>query len=269
MDPTRLRADCAHCFALCCVAPAFAASADFAIDKPAGRPCPNLGADFRCGIHDRLRPAGFPGCAVFDCFGAGQRVAQLTFAGRDWRSHPELAESMFSVFAIMRSLHELLWYLTEALRLPVGGVAAELRAVLAETERLAGLGPDELAVLDVPGHRAAVNAVLQRASEAARAGVRRPEVELRGADLVGADLHNADLAGANLRGARLVGANLRGARLRLADLTGADCRAADLHGADLRTALFLTQAQLDAATGDHTTLLPADRRSPGHWSSRP
>ena len=36
-----LRADCTRCFALCCVAPAFAASADFAIDKPAGQPCPN------------------------------------------------------------------------------------------------------------------------------------------------------------------------------------------------------------------------------------
>ena len=41
-----LRADCAQCFGLCCVAPAFVASADFAITKPAGRPCPNLAADF-------------------------------------------------------------------------------------------------------------------------------------------------------------------------------------------------------------------------------
>ncbi|HEY6597232.1 MAG TPA: pentapeptide repeat-containing protein, partial [Asanoa sp.] len=35
-----LRADCTRCVGLCCVAPAFSASADFAIDKPAGRPCP-------------------------------------------------------------------------------------------------------------------------------------------------------------------------------------------------------------------------------------
>ena len=81
-----LRADCSRCFALCCVAPAFAASADFAIDKPAGHPCPNLQEeDFRCGIHDRLRERGFPGCTVFDCFGAGQQVAQVTFGGRDLR----------------------------------------------------------------------------------------------------------------------------------------------------------------------------------------
>ena len=37
----RLRADCARCAGLCCVAPAFAASADFAIDKPAGHACPH------------------------------------------------------------------------------------------------------------------------------------------------------------------------------------------------------------------------------------
>ncbi len=57
----RLRADCTRCAGLCCVAPAFAASADFAIDKPAGRPCPHLGDDFRCGIHEHLDQRGFHG----------------------------------------------------------------------------------------------------------------------------------------------------------------------------------------------------------------
>ena len=83
-----LRADCTRCFGICCVAPAFSASADFALDKPAGQPCPNLGADSRCGIHRDLRQRGFPGCTVFDCFGAGQQVAQVTFGGRDWRAGP-------------------------------------------------------------------------------------------------------------------------------------------------------------------------------------
>ena len=86
--PTRrarahLRADCSRCAGLCCVAPAFAASADFAIDKPAGTPCPNLRDDFRCGIHAAAAAsAGFPGCEVFDCFGAGQQLTQVTFGGR-------------------------------------------------------------------------------------------------------------------------------------------------------------------------------------------
>ena len=59
-----LRADCERCFGLCCVAPAFSASADFAIDKAAGQACPNLRSDFRCSIHDRLRKRSFPGCVV-------------------------------------------------------------------------------------------------------------------------------------------------------------------------------------------------------------
>ena len=83
-----LRADCSRCAGLCCVAPAFAASADFAIDKPAGVACPNLADDFRCGIHAQLRDRGFPGCTVFDCFGAGQHITQGTFGGRTWRESP-------------------------------------------------------------------------------------------------------------------------------------------------------------------------------------
>src|SRR5690606_37914114 len=76
-DP--LTADCSRCAGLCCVALPFAASADFAVDKAAGTPCGHLQPDFRCGIHDGLREAGYPGCTVFDCFGAGQRVVQVTF----------------------------------------------------------------------------------------------------------------------------------------------------------------------------------------------
>ena len=119
-----LQADCERCFALCCVVPAFSASADFAIDKSAGQPCPNLRPDFRCSIHHQLRPRGFPGCASYDCFGAGQQVAQVTFGGRDWREAPETAARMFQSFTVMRQLHELLWYLSEALGLPAARPAA-------------------------------------------------------------------------------------------------------------------------------------------------
>ena len=80
-DRSGLRADCERCFGLCCVALPFAVSADFALDKPAGTPCPNLRGDHRCGIHAKLRPSGFTGCTVYDCFGAGQRVSQVTFGG--------------------------------------------------------------------------------------------------------------------------------------------------------------------------------------------
>jgi len=129
LSPRALRADCANCAALCCVAPGFSASADFAIDKAPGQPCPHLDAGFRCSIHAQLRPRGFPGCAAYDCFGAGQHVTQSTFGGSDWRRQPGIAAEMFASFAVMRPLHELLWYVTEALALDAAGpVHADLAA---------------------------------------------------------------------------------------------------------------------------------------------
>ncbi|GIJ20951.1 pentapeptide repeat-containing protein [Micromonospora lutea] len=264
-----LQADCARCFGLCCVAPAFAASADFAIDKPAGQPCRNLRADFGCAIHTELRERGFSGCTVFDCFGAGQRVAQVTFGGRDWRAAPHSAQQMFDVFAVMRPLHELLWYLTEALRLrPPTDLRTELEAALVETERLAGGSPETLLALDVDAHRATVNALLSRTADVARAHG-GAGADLRGAALIGRDLRRATLRGANLRGALLIGADLRGVDLARADLTGADLRGADLRGADLSEVLFLHRSQVDAARGDSRTRLPQRISRPGHWSHLP
>ena len=260
-----LRADCESCFALCCVAPAFSASADFAINKPAGQACPNLQADFRCDIHTRLRQQGFRGCTVYDCFGAGQRVSQVTFGGQDWRRAPGTAQQMFEVFPIMRDLHELLWYVTEALTLQAARpVRGELRRALEETERLTGQSPGDLLELDVAAHRRDVNELLLAASELARAEVRHRK-DHRGADLIGADLKGANLRGASLRGAYLVGADLRGADLRLADVIGADLRGADIRGADLTGTIFLIQSQLDGAKGDSDTTLPSSFSQPAHW----
>jgi uncharacterized protein YjbI with pentapeptide repeats len=263
---TSLRADCERCFGLCCVAPAFSVSADFAIDKGAGQACPHLRQDFRCSIHDRLGQEGFPGCAVYDCFGAGQKVAQVTFGGQDWRRVPGIAEQMFQVFTIMRQLHELLWYLSEALTLPQARpLHGDLSRALDETERLTHSSPGALVELDVAAHRRDINTLLLRASELARAGARRRGGDLRGADLIGKDLKGADLRSASLRGARLIGADLSGADLTMADLTGADLRGAQLSGADFTRSIFLTQSQLDAAKGDLHTKLSPPLAIPAHW----
>ncbi|MFF7456781.1 pentapeptide repeat-containing protein [Kitasatospora sp. NPDC008115] len=260
-----LVSDCGSCFGLCCVALPFAAGTDFAVNKAAGSACRNLKTDFTCGIHERLRESGFPGCTVYDCFGAGQQVSQVTFGGRGWREAPEDAGAMFEVFPVVRQLHELLWYLTEALTFePARPVHGELRRALEETGRLAGGTPEEILAVDVPAHRQAVAELLLKASELVRAAVPRRR-EHRGADLFGARLRGADLRGANLRGALLVAADLAGADLRLADLVGADLRDANLAGADLTEALFLTQAQLNAARGDATTRLPSALKRPTHW----
>lgn len=258
-----LRADCASCFGLCCVVPAFTASSDFAIDKPAGKPCPNLGTDHRCGIHAELRDRGFPGCTVFDCFGAGQQVSQVTFAGRGWREDRATARSMFEVFPVMRGLHELLWYLTEALALPAAKpVHRELAKARDDVRQLTLGSPGEVAAVDVMAQRVKANPLLLKASELARG--KGPDH--RGADLAGKPMRNARLGRASLRGALLIGTDLRGADLTRADLTGADLRGADLSGADLTGAIFCTQSQLDAARGDAATRIPAGRTRPGHWA---
>ncbi|NUR70265.1 MAG: pentapeptide repeat-containing protein [Hamadaea sp.] len=252
----RLRADCASCVGLCCVAPAFAKSADFAITKPAAKPCPNLRADFRCGIHSRLRESGFPGCTVFDCFGAGQHIT-AAFGGRSWRDEP----TMLAAFPVMRDLHELLYYLSEALSMPAAApLYPQLTAMLEKVSQLASsLDPSaDPAVL-----RAEANPLLLEASSL----VRRPAgPDHRGAALFGASLRGASLRRASLRGATLVGADLRQADLREADVIGADFRGADLRGADLTGALFLTQAQLDAARGDSRTRVPGALRHPARWA---
>ncbi|MEE1840189.1 MULTISPECIES: pentapeptide repeat-containing protein [unclassified Streptomyces] len=266
-DRAVLRADCASCFGLCCVALTLTRSADFAIDKDAGEPCGNLQEDFRCGIHTELRTRGFPGCTVYDCFGAGQKVSRETFDGQDWRGAPRTARQMFQVFPVMRQLHELLWYLTEALSLEAARpLHGEIRRTLEETERLTRVPADAFSDLDVAGHRDTVAELLLRTSQLVRATApRRKKRDRRGADLMGARLKDADLRGADLRGAYLIAADLTGADLRLADLIGADFRDADLSGADLTGSLFLTQAQLNAAKGDAATKLPPSLRRPAHW----
>ena len=142
-DPrSRLSADCGNCFGLCCVVLTFTRSADFAIDKPAGEACPNLSDDHRCTIHSQLRTKGFPGCTVYDCFGAGQELS---------KRGPE----MFAALPILRQLHELLWYLTEALEYNANAQPA--------IDHVEGVSrTPNLADVDVAAERAAVKRELHR-----------------------------------------------------------------------------------------------------------
>lgn len=257
---------CERCVGLCCVALPFGAGADFPFDKPAGQPCPNLAADHRCTIHDRLRPSGFPACVAYDCFGAGQHVTQVTFGGGDWRRDPSSAEAMFAAFRALRPVHELRAHVREA-----GGwaaaaeVHAELEAVGDDLVALGDLDAAALTAVDVGAWRARVAPLLRRASALVRAAVRTDAADLAGADLVGASLTGRDLRAADLRGSLLVGADLARADLRDACLLGADLRGALLAGADLRGALFLTRSQLESAVGDAATRLPTHLAAPAHW----
>ncbi len=274
ISPVNLKANCEKCYGLCCVALPFSASADFAFSKEAGRPCRNLLDDFRCGIHDVLRPSGFAGCTVYDCFGAGQQVSQEIYPGRDWRTGAVTAKEMFAVFLIVRQLHELLWYLEEALTLASAeSLRRRLNAAHDAITVLVSASAAELLAFDVARQRSSVAALLVQTSSVVRAAVARDRpqqrrVQYAGADLLGARLAHSDLRAADFRSTNLIGADLRGADLRMADVLGADLRAADVSGANLSTALFLTQFQLNSARGDGSTSFPAKLTKPGHWMSQ-
>jgi len=250
---------------LCCVALPFARSADFPVDKPAGRPCLHLADDDRCGIHDRLRATGWRGCAAYDCFGAGQHVSQTLFGGVSWREDPSSAATMFAVLPVVHQLHEMLTHLHEAsVR---SRREATVDAATGKVQALTYGAPADLLGVDLPALRREVGQLLRAVSLQVRSAARVDgRVQRAGADLLGADLRGADLRAADLRGALLVAADLRGADLRCADLLGADLRDADVRGADLREALFLSRPQLAAARGDRTTRLPTWLRRPGHWT---
>lgn len=271
-DATDLRADCSRCSALCCVALPYAASADFAYDKPAGTPCRHLDR-FACTIHAQLPERGFPGCTVFDCLGAGQQVTQHTYGGVAWRDRPELADDVFAAFQIMRRLHELRWYLRQADRpdQPTR-IVQRVRMLADRTRELADQRAEDLLQTDVSGHRAVVDEVLSDVSRRVRRTALRSVRDItdrpnrtRRADLVGARLAGVDLRGCDFRGALLLGADLRRCDLRGADVIGADLRGADLTGADLSDTLFVTEPQLAGARGDARTRLPDGVRRPGRW----
>ncbi|MGC9382281.1 pentapeptide repeat-containing protein [Streptomyces sp. MH13] len=263
-----LQADCGSCFGLCCVALPFSRSSDFPVNKSAGTPCGNLQEDFRCGIHERLRDKGYSGCTVFDCFGAGQKVSQVTFEGVSWREDPGAARAMYEVFPVVRQLQELLKYTAQALDLPSARPAhRDLRRAYEQIDALTRDTAQTLLAVDVDALRGEVNPLLLRASELARAAVPGRKKNHRGANLIGAQLRGAKLRGASMRGALLIAADLSDADLRDADLIGADMRDTNLCGADLRGALFLTQPQLNAARGDARTKVPHLLERPSRWAA--
>ena len=260
MTRPALSSDCSSCFGLCCVLTPFQAISGFGVDKPSGVPCLNLADDDGCRIHATLREDGWPRCTVFECFGAGQQVSQVTYGGQSWRESDNLGE-MAAVLSVMRQLHEMLAHLDEVdRRSPDAGAAA----ITDEIETLVGKDPATLLAVDVEGLHDRVGALLRSASQRVRR--HRPHaVDHARADLAGADLRSTDLRGAGLRGALLIRADLRDVDLTDTDLLGADLRDADVRGARLDGALFLTQPQVNAARGDGRTRLAGRLDRPGHW----
>ncbi len=262
-----LKSDCKNCFALCCVALPFGKSHDFPFSKEGGIPCRHLCSNNMCAIHDQLKGKGFNGCVTYECFGAGQHVSQTIYSGKDWRKDSQHAEEMFAVFPIVQQLHEMLWYLKQALTLKeTQPLHDHLQQTYHDTVKLTKKHPKEILELDIMGHRSIVNGLLTKTSQWYRKDFMNKNKRIMETnDLIEESLVGSDLKGEDFRGKLLIAADLSNSDLRKADFIGADLRDAKLYGADLTGALFLTQSQINSAKGDSRTKIPSYIEKPGHW----
>lgn len=265
-----LKIDCRNCFGLCCVSLYFSKSEGFPNDKVAGKPCCHLKEDFGCDIHERLHEKGLKGCMAYDCLGAGQKIAQLTYKGKSW--HTQLKEEMFEAFLKMRGLHEMLWYIRDARSFMLNAALKQkLKQQDELIEALTKLSAKELVTLDLEAYRTEVNKLLKQASleiqkmAQAQKGSKDKKRLVPKPYYMGANLTQVDLIGADFAGCLLIAANLRNNDLSGANLIGADLRDANLKGVDLSNCLFLTQAQVNTAKGDQNTKLPPFLSAPAAW----
>lgn len=116
---------------------AFDAGDAFAIDKPAGVPCPNL-VGHQCKIHSDLSRRGFQGCIAYACAGSGQHTVAL-YDGRSWQDDPDLLPAQMETFRHLNRLHNLMELLTAAATLPLPNEIESKRKDL-----LARLAPDDM-----------------------------------------------------------------------------------------------------------------------------
>lgn len=269
-----LKIDCEKCFGICCVALYFSKTEGFPNDKVAGNPCINLQGNFGCKVHESLKDKGLKGCMTYDCFGAGQKVAQLTFKGEDWRKSKEKASKMFDIFLKMRQLHEMLWYLYDAKTFICSdNIKEEIDFMIKETEKITNLDAELIINVDIENHRLKVNSTLKKVIEVVKDNVSHDKkINSKNKknlkidyDFVGADLKNTNLIGANFAGAFLIAADMRNTNLKGANLIGADLRDVDIRGANLGEAMFITQTQINSAKGDSKTKLPNSIDRPRHW----
>lgn len=157
-----LTSDCRNCAALCCIALAFDAGDEFAIDKPAGLPCPNLDGNLGCSVYGRLEAEGFRGCVRYECKGAGQRVTQEVFKGRNWLDEPDLAQPMIAAFSAMRMVHDGIELLETAAWLDLPEALEAERKALLRTYMPASWTEDSLAAFATSGAPVRLKSFLPR-----------------------------------------------------------------------------------------------------------
>lgn len=258
----QLRIDCEKCSGLCCVALHYMKADGFPGNKEAGTPCKHLLPNFQCSIHSTLASKNLQGCLTYDCLGAGQKVTQIHCPDSTWRSNPGKANDIFRSFQIVFQLHQMQWYLLEALSLvPNGQLKAEIESLILKNEQMTGKPLNELMHLEIEAYRLAVNQILRQVIGT----VVSPSDKATGGNYLGKNFKRAILDGVDFSMGLMIAANLEGCSLRRASFLGADMRDANIKNTDLSASVFLTQMQINSARGNANTKLPIHLVHPAFW----
>lgn len=269
-----LSINCDKCFGLCCVALYFSKSEGFPTDKEAGKTCINLSRNFTCKVHEVLNNKGLKGCIAYDCFGAGQKIAESTYKGESWIDNPNNRKDIFNAFIVMRQLYEMLWYLKEAYRINDDiKIKNKLEKNILKIVSLTNMDGKELLTINIDEYRNMINPLLHITSEGLRKKncksskdkVKKAKRIAGRLNLMGMNFRNKSFIGEDLSGALIIASDLRKCDLSYVDVLGADFRDADLSGANLEKTIYLTQGQVNSAKGDKNTKLPESLKRPIHW----
>jgi len=255
--------DCEKCSGLCCVALYCMKTDGFPENKKSGIPCRHLMSDFFCDMHSLLAKKKMKGCLAYDCFGAGQKVTQSSYADENWKTNPEKADEIFQVFMIVFQLHQMAWYLLEALSLVTDEpLNADIDELIIKNKQIAACAPEEILRIDMAEYRARVNQVLKQVS---RSITTVSSYAAESKDFFGKNFKQANLDGRDFSMALMIAANLEGCSLKGTNFLGADLRDANIKETDLRSCVFLSQMQINSAKGNSNTKLPAKLTRPSNW----
>jgi hypothetical protein len=220
-------------------------------------------ADFRCDIHALLTAKKMKGCLAYDCFGAGQKVTQSYYDNENWKTNPDKADEIFRVFMKVFQLHQIAWYLLEALSfVKEEGLKADIDALIAENIQMTAGAAAEILAIDIAYYKVRVDQILKKVSDQVAADSSDGTAHK---DYFGKNFKGANLDGRDFSMALMIAANLKGCSLKKTNFLGADMRDANIKDTDLSGCVFLTQMQINGAQGNAKTRLPANLRRPASW----
>ncbi|MFA9378792.1 MAG: pentapeptide repeat-containing protein [Lachnotalea sp.] len=258
----KLKIDCENCSGLCCVALFCMKSDGFPANKESGVPCQYLMNDFRCNIHSNLASKNMRGCLAYDCFGAGQKVTQGCYPNIDWQLNTNKAEEIFQVFLVVFQLHQMEWYLIEALSMASDEtLKLDIESLISENEQMTKQSPNEILHLNIEKYRLNVNQKLKKISDL----IVTDAFFKKNSDFFGKNFKCANLDRQDFSMAILIAANLEGCSLNGTSFLGADLRDTNVKNTDLSSSIFLTQMQINAAKGNENTNLPNNLSRPASW----